>query len=443
MPDPGRIRGHGGRRGLAALAALSALSCAKIEPPPGGPPDHDPPVLLATRPESTAVYPGLDGSVEFYFNEVVSEGSQPSQGLGTSDLERLILLSPSRDIPRISWKRDHISVRPKEGWQPDRVYRVQLLPGITDLSRNRSSTGAVITFSTGAPLPADTLSGVLVDWTTSQPARLGLVIAVLLPDSLPYKAMTDSSGRYSVGPLPAGRYLVYGAVDQNRNLKIDGREGWDSAGVNADSGSVAVLWAFPHDTVGPRIQSVTEKDSLTIEVTFTQVLDPGQRLDSSSVRIQRSDSTSIPVVSVLQPLLDDTVQAALRRAADSAAAAADTSRPRPDTTRPAPPRPARPAGRPGQPGTPAAGPDSALAAILAQRPTLATRLIIRLASPLVPESRIAVEVLGIRNANGVAGDARGGMTIPKRREPPPAPDDSAAAVPDSAARDSTAPAKPQ
>src|SRR5579859_1450554 len=72
----------------AALAALAA--CANIQPPPGGPPDTTPPALASVYPESLAVLPGFKGDVQFRFNEVVSEGTSPNQGLGTGDLELLV-----------------------------------------------------------------------------------------------------------------------------------------------------------------------------------------------------------------------------------------------------------------------------------------------------------------------------------------------------------------
>ena len=102
--------------------------------------------MLATVPESVGVYPSWNQDVEFKFDEIVSEGSSPNLGLGTGDLERLVLLSPSREVPRIKWKRDRITARPKEGWKQNRVYRVELLPGIVDLRRNRSDTIVVVTF---------------------------------------------------------------------------------------------------------------------------------------------------------------------------------------------------------------------------------------------------------------------------------------------------------
>src|SRR6266536_4927539 len=201
------------RRLVAAAVLLT--SCAKMLPPPGGPPDPTPPQLVATRPDSFAVLPQFSGSVEFRFDEVISEGGTPNLGTGTGDLERLIILSPTTRVPKVEWRRDRITVHPAEGWRRDRVYRVELLPGVTDLRRNRSLTGRVITFSTGAPVPTAKLEGLVVDWSSARPASTALVEALLLPDSLPYRALTDSSGRFALGPVPGGDYVVRGVLDEN------------------------------------------------------------------------------------------------------------------------------------------------------------------------------------------------------------------------------------
>ena len=54
--------------------------------------------------------------------------------------------------------------------------------------------------------PPTTIDGPVVDWTTSRPAPGALVEALLLPDSLPYRGLADSSGRISARPA-AGRRL--------------------------------------------------------------------------------------------------------------------------------------------------------------------------------------------------------------------------------------------
>src|SRR5688572_19033260 len=217
---------------MALLPVLPVFpACARIEPPPGGPPDPEPPRLIATKPDSFVRLTPFRGVAEFQFDEVVSEGGTPNRGEGTGGLERLVILSPSNRVPEVSWRRNRITVRPREGWRPNRVYRVELLPGVTDLRNNRTEEGAVLTFSTGAPRPQTTLEGQVVDWSTSRPAPGALVIASLLPDSLPYRGVADSSGRFSLGPLPQGDYIVSGVLDQNTDHRQDLREAYATARV--------------------------------------------------------------------------------------------------------------------------------------------------------------------------------------------------------------------
>ena len=392
---------------FSAFSALSALACARIEPPPGGPPDRSAPRLIATQPDSFAVLTRFDGAAEFEFDEVISEGGTPNQGQGTGGLEKLVILSPTTQVPEVDWRRSRITVKPREGWRPNRVYRVQLLPGVTDLRNNPSREGAVLTFSTGAPRPQNTLQGLVVDWSTSRPAAGALVVASLLPDSLPYRGVADSSGRFSLGPLPAGEYLVSGVVDQNQNLLQDAREAYGSARVQRGRSDVGELWAFLHDTVPPRIQTAAADDSVSATVTFSQKLDPRQRLTVRDVRLRLlPDSVPVAVASILPKPVDDSLN---RRApaVDTAATdtvAADTARTR-DTT-PARRRTQRaPRGQ------------TETAQMLTSRPQLFDRLVVRVPRPWAPGARLVLEIRGVRNVTGVAGTAVGVIAVPERPKP--------------------------
>ena len=422
------------RRGVTAFALLGIIACARIGSPSGGPDDKVAPQILATNPESTGAYPDWDRDVEFKFDEVVSEGSSASMGLGTGDLEKLILLSPSAGVPVVHWKRDRITVRPREGWKRGRVYRVELLPGVADLRRNKSDTTVVLTFSTGGEPPTDTLRGLAIDWVAGKPARQALIELVLLPDSLVYRAVADSGGRFELGPLPRGTWRAFGAVDQNRNLRRDRRESFDSVEVPAGSAAVAPLWLIPRDTLGPRLTSLTPTDSLSAVATFSQPLDPRQSFDSieATLRLQ-SDSSIVPFRSLLPAPVDDSLQKLRRQHDDSVRAASDTARrdstaglPRPPAGRAGPePRPAS-AGRAGDPVT-----DS----IIASRPALVDKLVLRVDSAFRADTKYVLEIGRIRSAAGVTGQARNVLAIPKPPPPKPAPADSVAA-------DSTRPAGP-
>ncbi|HEX5818581.1 MAG TPA: Ig-like domain-containing protein [Gemmatimonadales bacterium] len=438
-------------RAAAVAACVVAAACARIEPPPGGPPDRLAPTLASTRPDSMRILPDFDGTVDFVFNEVISEGGQPSEGRGTGDLERLVLLSPSDEVPVVQWKRNRIAVRPRDGWQPNRVYRVQLLPGVADVRNNRGAQSSVVTFTTGAPLPDFTLTGKAFDWNTSQPARGALLEAVLEPDSLVYKGATDSAGTFTLGPLPRGQYVVHAVIDQNRNLRRDRREAFDSVRVVGDSGLVPELWLFAHDTTPPKLQAPTPLDSMGVTLPFNQKLDPTLRLDSTAVTILRlPDSTRLGVRAVLPPAIDDSLQRlarqetmkrdSLARAAerqDSAPPAAPPPAAKPDSAKgrakaaPPTPAPAQPA--PAKPPVLRPVPDSGKAVMerldstlrgqakadtnrakKPSRPPLYDRLVLRLTEPLEPGGKYTVEVRGVRNVNGATGDSKAGFTMPEK-----------------------------
>lgn len=413
------------RRAAAGLALLALVACAKMGAPPGGPPDKVPPKLISTVPESIGVYPGWKQDVVFRFDEFVSEGNSPNYGQGTGDLEKLILLSPSSKVPVINWHRDHITVHPREGWKPDRVYRIELLPGIQDLRRNRLDTTTVLTFSTGGPLPTDTLRGLVIDWVQGKVAIGALVEMILRPDSLVYRTLTDSSGRFNVGPLPSGEYLVYGAVDQNHDQRRSRRENYDSALVSGTH-LVPALWLIPRDTIGPRLSGVSPGDSVSATLTFASPLLPDQPFDTTNITVRRqTDSSLVPLRSIRTRELDDSLTRLDRAVQDSLRVMRDTTisdsakrarfqRPVDKTPAPAPALgnrgPSRPVRR-----------DAEADSIIASRPKLVTALVVRVdsAHAFVPEGKYLVEVTGLKTVAGVSGNAKSLLSIPKRVAPPP------------------------
>jgi hypothetical protein len=420
---------------LSAFIGLLGGSCARIEPPPGGPPDVTPPQLLSMKPDSFSRIPDFKGEVEFQFDQVVSEGSSPNQGTGTGDLEKLVILSPTTRVPHVNWRRDRITVKPAEGWRPNTVYRVELLPGVTDLRRNQSKRGAVLTFTTGAELPSTMIEGTVVDWSSGRPAPAALVEALLVKDSLPYRGLADSTGRFSLGPLPSGEYLVRGVLDQNHNNVGDPREAFDSVRLAPGKTAAGELWAFVHDTTPPRIQEIAAGDSVSATVTLSQTLDPRQQLKPEAVTVRvLPDSTPVPVSSILTQAQDDSLR---RRAAPKDTLSDTTKRVRPGIREvpeaPAPPPAPAPGARP-RGGQPRVQPE-----VLTSRPPLTDKLVVRVARPWTPGGRYEVEIKGVRNTTGTAGDVRGSFTVAK----PAAADSARAKKPARAASDSVkrAPAK--
>ena len=398
------------RVALAAAALLAGWSCASAGDPPGGPPDTTPPTLLSSAPESGAVLTEPPRRVELNFDEVIAERIVAQQPL----IGGAVLVSPAATPVSVDWHRNRLTISVKGGFVADRVYRVELLPVIVDLRQNRMKTGRTVIFSTGPRIPAATLTGTVVDWTGGRAANGALVRAVLLPDSLPYLALADSAGNFSLAQMPAGDYLVYGAIDQNNNRRLDAREAFDTARVALTDSAAVELYAFPHDTLGPRIKSADFVDSVTLRIVFDRPVSPDAAVDTSMVRVSSmADSTlTVPLLKVYTTAAFDSTsraeaaaRAAAQAAKDSAARAEAAAR---DTTHRRP----GPAQRP--PPLAGAGPsrDTALAVrrdtsratrMLARHPAPSDTRVVRLAAPLEPGARYSAFTEGVIGLTGVAG----------------------------------------
>jgi len=402
------------------ILLLAGVGCARILSPPGGPNDRVPPILLSTLPDSLASLPDFKGEVEFRFNEVISEGGTPNFGLGTGDLERLVLVSPSYRVPVVRWKRNRITVRPREGWRPNTVYRVELLPGLADLSNNRSKNGRIVNFTTGAPLPATILRGTVVDWNTQRPLLNALVQAIHLPDSLPYNTVSDSLGRFELGLIPTGEYIVYGVQDQNTSRTLEARELFDSVRVASGRGSVGEIWIFRHDSTAVRMSSAALNDSLSLVLTFSQQVNPYQRLPADSVEVRLlPDSIPVPVLGILPKGQFDTAFPP-PRTRDTAQARADSVRAVADSVRADSVARAREAAAIRIPGTQRrrqAEIDTVGRGPLRTKPPLYDRLYVRVGTRLRPGSDYVVVVHGIQNLSRVAGTARSVARIPVEKPP--------------------------
>jgi len=409
---------------------IGVTACAVIEDPPGGPPDFTPPVVTAVIPDSGSVDPGLDKPLRIEFDEVISEQS----GGG---LDKLIRFSPRTSELGVSWKRRAIEIEPKDGWRNDAVYRVVLLPGIADLRNNRMEEGRTIVFTTGGEIPQTALTGTALDWEDGKVGRQALVQATLLPDSLVYSAVADSTGEFALTEIPRGEYWLTVSVDANSNGIREPREPFDSVTVTLDSAETGVYWMVARDTLGPQVRDVSEKDSLTLELTFSQKLRPGVP-DSGAVSLWLlPDTVAVPGGVLWQAATYDSLVAAEKAKADSiakitadslakaaadSAAAADSLAAPEDTAAAqvparAPARAAAPsAAQRAGPGQPTAAPadTSRAAQLLRERPALSDKWYLHLPSPLAPGRYL----IGARafNVMGILAESQRAFSIEAKRD---------------------------
>jgi len=411
---------------FAGLLLLAA--CASEGPPPGSPPRLVPPAIILISPDSGAVLPTLPGDAVIQFDEVIDEMAQGSGGApGTvTGLGKQIVLSPVAGPVNVSWHRSAIHIKPKEGWKAGRVYHLQLLPGIVDLHRNVLKRGQTIIFSTGPAIPTASLRGIALSWVEQHPLTQGLIRAVLKPDTIAYLTYTDSTGRFRLSDIPPGQYVVYAVNDQNSNRTRDLREAFDSTVVMLDTSATTTLWAFVHDTVGPRLRAPEPIDSVSFRLTFTAPLSPTHMPDTDAVHVfELPDTTPVAVSAVMTPAANDSLVARERTTADSLRRAADTTRAAADTTKrkagaavDTTARKAAPQQPTSHPGAAPAPVDSTVIKLLATRPVPADKIVVRTRDPLKPSTKYFIRVSGVTNLNGVHADAVSVLVVPAPKKVP-------------------------
>ena len=383
------------------VACFIVAGCASAGPPPGGPEDRVPPHLVRIAPDSNAVNVGAK-TATFYFDETIND-----RATGTGDLSSFFLVSPSDGTPRVSWHRSRIDVRPRHGFRPNTAYTITLLPGLTDLRSNAMKAGANLVFATGATIPTLRIKGVAFDWVGEHGAPRALIEAIT-PDSVVYLAQTDSVGRFSVGPLNPGTYLVRATIDQNNNRALDRGEAWDSVRVTAPQSAPVELLTVIRDTLPARILSVSLADSVTLHVTFDRLLDPTQSFPLTTFRLIGADSVVVPLTAVRTPREEAELARALQKQAADSARRADSLAGRLPPAPAVVPRPAV--------GAAAAATDSVPKP---SRPAPFTALTLVLGRQLAPSANFRLSVTTVKSLSGRATGSERTFTTP--RPPPPKP----------------------
>ena len=398
---------------LCSLLAI-AVACANEAAPVGGPPDPVPPQLLEITPESgrTVQRPS---QVEFRFDEVVAE--RPS---GAPSLEALVMISPRDGDPRVRWRRNSITVRPRRGWRDSTTYVVTLLPGLADLRGNVRDSSSTTVFSTGGPIADTRIRGAAFDWAAGTPLSNALVMAITRPadaraDSAIYITRTTGTGAFELPYVRRGTVTVYALNDQNNSYSVDTREMYDSVTVSLADSVRIEFYAFVRDSIGPQPQTVSVRDSVTIAVSLTRAVHPADTIDASRFTVWGPDSQSAPIVFAQRQATFDSAQAA----AGIPAPAADSVPTQPDTLPAA--------------DTLAVAPADSIAAADSveaprfNRPVPASAVILRFGTPLAPETTYEVRSRALRNLLGVSADGVTRFTTPA--PPEPTPPDSGSSLP--------------
>ena len=384
------------RNRVAVIAVWAAAACASMETPPGGPPDAAPPVLLRVTPDTFAVNVRSRAAV-FQFDEVISERPRT-----VTRLDDLFLISPATSAPDVDWNRRAITVRPRDGWRANTTYTVTLMPGLADLRGNTRMEGSSVTFSTGPQIATSSVRGIVFDWVAGRVTVGAFVEAISHPDSTVYIATTDSGGTFVLRNIPPGDYTVRALADANGNRELDLRELWDSTRITLGDSARVEMLTHMHDTIPPRLDQVTVRDTFTIRVTTDRPLDPGMTIDPTLFTLLASDSTVVPIAEARPAQVYERLQAERDRArADSAA------------------RAAAPAGAGGLPR-----PGDSLRTVTAvapSRPSPASELIIVVSRALQPGASYRLRVRELRGLMGTSRSSERDFKVPDAPRAPASP----------------------
>jgi uncharacterized protein (DUF2141 family) len=210
VPDP--------RRRLAPLLLLAlAAGCARKQPPSGGPPDLEPPSVLAVTPDSgaTGVPRTTHPTVEF------SEGMDPR----TATLA--VEIAPAVDIKTRRWSGRKLTLVLGDSLRANQTYTLFVGTDARDRHNNPLRAGRAVPFTTAREFPPGIISGEVVARGFAAPGTyLWCYPEGKHPDSTArdFEAvgLAGESGAFRITGLHVpGRYRLWAFADLNHNHSFE------------------------------------------------------------------------------------------------------------------------------------------------------------------------------------------------------------------------------
>ena len=180
-----------------------------MEPPPGGPPDAD--AAAACRDPARLVCPAsrLQGRrrVPLRRGDLRGRLAQPGRRHRRPGEAGHPLAHDARAGRELAAHR--ITVRPREGWRRTGSTGSSCCRASPTCAATGAKSGTVVTFTTGAPLPADHARGHRrgLDLRPARARGVGGSVAAARQPAVP-RRWPIRAGHFSLGPLPAGEYVV-------------------------------------------------------------------------------------------------------------------------------------------------------------------------------------------------------------------------------------------
>jgi hypothetical protein len=283
---------------------VQTIGCANIVPPSGGPRDSLAPAPVSASPRDSATMV-KEQKITITFDEFV-ELKEPTQKV-------LISPFPVKD-PAIEYKLRTVTVRLKDSLLPNTTYNINFGDAIVDLNEGNILKNFQYSFSTGAFIDSNELSGkvILAETGKADSTMFALLYrkeedSTVFKEKPMYVARVDAQGNFQFNNLPAGTFYVYALRDEDGNKKYtQGIEQFafldSTITVSTNTPSVQ-LYAFATEkerqkTTGTQdnkrglvVTSNLEGNALDILDTFRLLYNkPIRSYDMSKIRLQQ-DST--------------------------------------------------------------------------------------------------------------------------------------------------------
>jgi uncharacterized protein (DUF2141 family) len=205
-----------------ALFAFATIQCAKQTTPTGGPKDEEPPTLVKSTPPNQTVN-FKERQIELTFNEPIQLNNPREQ----------LIITPSigtfgKDF-ELTARKTKVILTLKSELEKNTTYSINFRESIADLNE-KNSLPLKYAISTGDYIDSLYIKGSVYDILSSQKIKNFTVAIAPHVDTFDifkhtplYFTYTDKESNYLLENLKAGKYILYGFDDKNKNLKVDSR----------------------------------------------------------------------------------------------------------------------------------------------------------------------------------------------------------------------------
>ncbi|MGE0589083.1 MAG: Ig-like domain-containing protein [Cyclobacteriaceae bacterium] len=204
---------------VSLILSFPLWQCANQTTPMGGPKDTIPPKLIKSNPEHKQKNFG-GKTVDVTFDEYVTLFNAKDE----------ILISPQvgKDVD-FKFKKNTVSITPKDGWQDSTTYTIAFREGVKDLTEGNPPINLRLAFSTGPDIDSALITG-KVKLALSEKIPEKITVAIYQADTFDifehtptYFTIADKKGRFSLENIKDGTYRIYAFDDKNKNLKVESR----------------------------------------------------------------------------------------------------------------------------------------------------------------------------------------------------------------------------